>query len=316
MEKSTWCSLPASKAQNQISQSKVDPSLFSKGNGNTFIVLHVYVDDILVASANMELITELKMFLDNTFKIKNRGPLGYFLGIEEKSSTDDLNICQRKYVLEILEETGFLGCKPASTPMAQNLKLNHDGTLPDDHTSYRRLVGKLLYLTTTRLDIAYVIQQLSQFVDAPTNHHLTAAHRVLRYIKQSPGQGLFYPVSTNLHLKVFSNLDWANCSETRKSITGYCVFLGFALISWRSKKQATVSRSSSKAEYRGLADTVCEVQWLRYLLHDMQVTLTKPTTIFCDSKSAVATAENHLFHERTKHIDIDCCVVWEKLSKG
>ncbi|XP_031131940.1 uncharacterized protein LOC116033327 [Ipomoea triloba] len=254
--------------------------------------------------------------MDSTFKIKDLGNLSYFLGIEAQYSTKGLNICQRKYALEILSETGFLECKPARTPMAPGSKLAHGEGLPvDDPSSYRRLVGRLLYLTATRPDIAYAVQQLSQFVDAPTDHHLSAAHRVLRYIKSSPGQGLFYPCKTDLHLKVFSDSDWATCSESRKSITGFCVFLGSALIAWRSKKQATVSKSSSEAEYRVMASAVCEVQWLTYLLHDLQITPNKPATLFCDNKSAVAIAENHVFHERTKHIEIDCHIVREKLSQ-
>nr|GMD28189.1 uncharacterized protein LOC109150751 [Ipomoea batatas] len=146
--------------------------------------------------------------------------------------------------------------------------------------------------------------------------HLVAAHRVLRYIKKAPGQGLFYPKHNTIHLNIFFNSDWAACMETRRSITGFCVFLGSALISWRSKKQVTVSRSSSEAEYRALAATVCEVQWLTSLLNDLQTQQLKPATIFCDNKSAIAIAENHIFHERTKHIDIDCHLLREKVSQG
>ncbi|XP_019158713.1 PREDICTED: uncharacterized protein LOC109155567 [Ipomoea nil] len=167
----------------------------------------VYDDDILVASSRLDLIQELKTFLDNTFKIKDLGALGYFLGIEASSTADGPNFCQRKYALEILEEAGFLGCKPTNTPMVHNLKLTHDGTPLADASCYRRLVGKLLYLTPTRPDISYSIQQLSQFVDNPTDQHLTVAHCVLRYIKKSPGQGLFYHANTNLQLKVFSDSD-------------------------------------------------------------------------------------------------------------
>ncbi|XP_019186527.1 PREDICTED: uncharacterized protein LOC109181229 [Ipomoea nil] len=300
-----------------FSQSQANPSLFTKGDGNSVIALLVYVDDILVASSNMSLITSLKQFLDSTFRIKDLGPLGYFLGIEAHMGKDGLSLCQRKYALEILEEAGFLECKPAATPMIPGLKLVHkEGTLLSDASMYRRLIGRLLYLTATRPDIAYALQQLSQFVDAPTDIHLTAAHRVLRYIKASPGQGLIYPSQTRLHIKAFSDSDWAACNETRKSVTGFCIFLGSSLISWRSKKQATVSRSSSEAEYRALAATVCEIQWLTYLLHDLKVSVTKPAVLFCDSKSAVAIAENYVFHERTKHIEIDCHVVREKVTKG
>ncbi|XP_019173399.1 PREDICTED: uncharacterized protein LOC109168974 [Ipomoea nil] len=148
-----------------------------------------------------------------------------------------------------------------------------DGDLLDKPETIRRLVGRLLYLTNTRPDISFAVQHLSQHVDKPRNSHLIAAHRVLRYLKGSPGKGLFYPSKSSTKLQCFSDSDWASCVETRKSITGYCVYLGQSLISWKTKKQATVSRSSSEAEYRALASTTCEIQWLLYLLADLQVNL-------------------------------------------
>ncbi|XP_019190294.1 PREDICTED: uncharacterized protein LOC109184712 [Ipomoea nil] len=242
-------------------QSKSDPSLFTKGKGDKFIAVLVYVDDILVTSPNISQITDLKSFLDETFSIKDLGKVGYFLGIEAVMNSSGLHLSQRKYALDILTEEGFLECKPVNTPMVPGHQLQHDDGVPlADVSKYRRLVGRLLYLTATRPDIAYTVQQLSQYIDAPTDSHLSAAHRVLRYIKSSLGQGLFYPKGVDLQLNVFSDSDWASCVDTRKSITGYCIFLGTSLISWKSKKQATVSRSSSEAEYRALATTVCEVQ--------------------------------------------------------
>ncbi|XP_019174221.1 PREDICTED: uncharacterized protein LOC109169783 [Ipomoea nil] len=275
----------------------------------------VYVDDILVTSPDLHMIEDLKSWLDDAFKIKDLGELGYFLGIDARIDDSGLNLCQRKYALDILSEAGFLGCKSVNTPMVQGYHLHHDdGTILSDISSYRRLVDHLLYLTAIRPDITYAVQQLSQFIDAPTDKHLSAAHRVLRYLKNVPGQGLFYPKGEVLHLNVFSDSDWAACIESRKSITGYCIFLGSALVSWKAKKQATVSRSSSETEYRALASTVCEVHWITFLLQDLHAPMQKPATLFCDNKSAIAIAENHVFHERTKHIEIDCHLVREKVS--
>nr|KYP44143.1 hypothetical protein KK1_034365 [Cajanus cajan] len=129
-----------------------------------------------------------------------------------------------------------------------------------DINSYRRLIERLLYLTTTRPNITFVVNQLSQFLSAPTNRHQAAAHRVLRYIKGSPWCGLFYPSSNTHKLTAYSDSDWAGCIDSRKSITGYCLYIGSSLISWKSKKQTTIERSSCEAEYRALAATVCEVQ--------------------------------------------------------
>ncbi|XP_019168541.1 PREDICTED: uncharacterized protein LOC109164467 [Ipomoea nil] len=309
--------LTATLLQVGFKQSSADPSLFTRGTGTEFIALLVYVDDILMASSKLSLIQELKDLMHAAFKIKDLGVFGYFLGMEATISSSGLNLCQRKYALEILEDAGFLHCKPVRTPMTPGVLLTHTDGIPlSDPSSYRRLIGRLLYLTATRLDITFVVHHLSQFVSTPTDKHMIAAHRILRYIKGSPGQGVFYPTNNKLKLQAFSDSDWASCSETRRSVTGFCAFLGTSLISWCSKKQATVSKSSSEAEYRALAMTTCELQWLNSLLQDMQVTTTEPIIIFCDSKSAMAIAENHVFHERTKHIEIDCHVVRERIVQG
>ncbi|XP_019177874.1 PREDICTED: uncharacterized protein LOC109173072 [Ipomoea nil] len=270
-----------------------------------------------VAGNNPVQINQLKQFLDRSFKIKDLGQLNFFLGIKAFRNSKGLNICQRKYTLEILEENGFLESKPANTPFTTGLRLtNLEGDLLDNPGIYRRLVGKLLYLTNTRPDISYAVQQLSQFVDKPRHTHLTAAHRVLRYLKGSPGNGLFYSSNSDIKVQGFSDSDWATCAESRKSITGYCIYIGKYLVSWRTKKQATISRSSSEAEYRALASTVCEIQWLIYLLADLKIHIDSPVALFCDNRSAIAIGENFVFHERTKHIEIDCHVVRQKIHEG
>ncbi|XP_019176090.1 PREDICTED: uncharacterized protein LOC109171519 [Ipomoea nil] len=237
-------------------QSTADPSLFTKTLDTSFIALLIYVDDILVVGSDFQQISKLKQFLDKTFRIKDLGHLNYFLGLEAFRSSNGLNLCQRKYTLEILEENGFLDAKPAHTPINTGQKLtNSEGTILDQPEIYRRLVGKLLYLTNTRPGISYAVQQLSQFVDKSRDTHLVAAHRVLRYLKGSPGKGLFYPTNSRIRLQGFSDSDWVSCAETRKSVTGYCIYLGESLISWKTKKQVIVSRSSFEAEYRALSST-------------------------------------------------------------
>jgi len=124
------------------------------------------------------------------------------------------------------------------------------------------LIGRLIYLTNTRPDITFATQQLSQFLTSPTEKHFIAATRILRYLKKCPGQGLFFPRQSSLFLSGFSDADWAGCLDSRRSISGQCFFLGKSLISWRTKKQLTVSRSSSEAEYRALGAATCELQWL------------------------------------------------------
>ena len=169
-------------------QSKANYSLFVRSQGHDFTIALVYVDDIIVIENNLEQIKELKKFLGERFKLKDLGNLKYFLGIEVACSKNGISISQWKYSLEILNDTGFLGSKPSKFPMEQNLSLNEsDGDLIPDPSSYRRLIGRVIYLTITRPDLTYAVHVLSQFMDKPRMPHLDALHRVLRYIKQAPG---------------------------------------------------------------------------------------------------------------------------------
>jgi len=303
--------------QHGFIQSKADYSLFTKTVDSSFIALLVYVDDIILASNDSKIIDDFVVFLNTRFKLKDLGPLKFFLGLEVARSSKGIALCQRKFALDILNDAGHLVAKPAKFPMEPNVKFNAtEGALLEDPTVYRRLIGRLLYLTTTRSDLTYSVHTLSQFMQSPRQPHMAAALRVFRYIKSAPGQGLFFPSSSACHLKAFCDSDWAACLDTRRSVTGFCVFLGSSLISWKSKKQYTVSRSSAEAEYRSMAAVSCEITWLYSLLKDLQVTHSSAALLFCDSKAAIHIAANPVYHERTKHIEIDCHIVREKIQMG
>jgi hypothetical protein len=295
--------------------SQADPSLYVKSHGSSFTALLVYVDDIVLAGTSMEEIKSVKLFLDQQFKIKDLGQLRFFLGLEIARSSSGIFLNQRKYTLELLEDTGFLGSKPAVVPFDPHTKLSTtDGVPFDDPSEYRRLIGRLLYLTHTRPDISFSVQHLSQYVSTPLVPHYQAATRILRYLKSCPAKGVFFSSQSSLQLHGFADSDWACCPNTRRSITGYCVLLGNSLISWKSKKQNTVSRSSTEAEYRALASLTCEIQWLQYLFQDLHVTLPQSASVYCDNKSAIYLAQNPTFHERSKHIELDCHLIREKLQ--
>ncbi|GMJ05854.1 cysteine-rich RLK (RECEPTOR-like protein kinase) 8 [Hibiscus trionum] len=233
-------------------------------------------------------------------------------------------LSQRKYALELIADSGLGNAKVVSTPLEQNLKRHLydsacEGTLAEgaclsDMGSYQRLVGRLLYLTNTRPDIAFAIQYLSQFMHKPQKKHYDAALRVVRYIKRDPGLGVLLSAHGEPSLVAFCDADWAACSLTRRSVTGFCVKLGHSLICWKSKKQSTVSRSSAEAEYRSMASATTEVVWLRGLLHELGFQQKQPTVLYSDSQPALQIASNPVFHERTKHIEIDCHFIREKIQ--
>jgi hypothetical protein len=148
---------------------------------------------------------------------------------------------------------------------------------------------------------------------SPRQPHMAAASRLQCYLKGSPRQGLFYPVSSDLKIKAFCNSDWAACSDSRLSITGFCVFIGGALVSWKSKKQHTISRSSAEAEYWPMAACSCELTWLFSLLRDFHIPHPQPALLLCYNKAALHIAANPAFHEITKHININCHLVRDKI---
>ena len=301
-------------------QSKFDYSLFTKKSGNIFLALLVYVDDIVITGNDNNEIEKFKVFLQSKFQIKDLGKLKYFLGIEVLENDKGVCLSQRKYCLELLHEYGLLAAKPVDTPLPENTTLNHIESNDDKALvnigNYQKLVGKLIYLTNTRPDISYAVHCLSQYMHAPLESHLNAALRVLRYLKGSPGNGIQINKNGSLKLRAYADSDWARCPVTRKSVSGYCVFLGDSLVTWKSKKQSTLSRSSAEAEYRSMASCTCEIIWLCNLLGDMGVSDLLPVKLYCDNSSALQIAGNPVFHEKTKHFEIDVHLVREKVSAG
>jgi len=267
------------------------------------------VDDVLITGSCEKSIIAVKDYLHQVFTIKDLGYAKYFLGIEIARSSKGTFISQKKYVQDILKDTGLQDSKCSFIPMPRNHKFDESSPLYDDVEAYRRLVGRLLYLNMTRPDISFSVQQLSQHVAAPTHSHWDSALQVIRYLRGTLDMGSFYSTEGVPELISYCDSDWASCPTTRRSITGYCVSFAGSLISWKSKKQLTVSRSSCEAEYRSMATSVCELLWISYLLKDLVVTISYPIPFYCDNQAAIHISSNPVFHERTKHIDVDCHVI-------
>lgn len=208
-------------------------------------------------------------------------------------------------------------CK--SYPTLVDTKSKHSAkirTSYEDPSLYRSLAGSLQYLTFTRPDITYAVQQICLFMHDPMDDHMHSLRRILRYIQGTNHYGLhLYPSSTT-SLVSYTDVDWGGCPETRRSTSGYCVFLGDNLLSWSSKRQPTLSRSSAKIEYRGVANVVSESCWLRNLLLELHCPIHKATMVYCDNISAIYLSGNLVQHQRTKHIEMDIHFVREKVARG
>uniref|UniRef100_A0A2N9IGZ9 Integrase catalytic domain-containing protein n=1 Tax=Fagus sylvatica TaxID=28930 RepID=A0A2N9IGZ9_FAGSY len=304
-------------AQQGFTPSSYDSALFIRHTSTGITLILLYVDDMIITGDDTAGICDLQKFLSQQFEMKDLGTLSYFLGLEVTSSSDGYYLSQAKYASDLLSKAGLTDSKTVSTPLELNVKLNTtDGEPLSDATLYRQLVGSLIYLTVTRPDLAYAVHLVSQFMSAPRSTHYAAVLRILRYIKGTLFHGLHFSAQSSLELRAYADADWAGDPTDRRSTTGYCFLLGSSLISWRSKKQSVVARSSTEAEYRALADATSELLWLRWLLADMGAPQTTSTPIHCDNRSAIHIAHNDVFHERTKHIEIDCHFIRHHLQQS
>ncbi|XP_047326371.1 uncharacterized mitochondrial protein AtMg00810-like [Impatiens glandulifera] len=248
------------------------------------ILLSLYVDDMIITSDDIDGIGLLKSELARSFVMKDLGMLHYFLGIEVGLSPKGYILSQSKYIGDIFDRSRLTDNKIVDTPIENNARYSlTDGSSLPDPALYRTIVGSLVYLTITRPDIAHDVHIVCQFVTAPTTVHWSDVLRILRYLRGTQFQSLLLSSSSSLDLRAFSDADWAVDPSDHKSITGFCIFLGDSLISWKSKKQDVISRTSTEAEYHVMASTTFETVWLRWLLADMGVFLHEPTPLFCDN---------------------------------
>ncbi|XP_019084276.1 PREDICTED: uncharacterized protein LOC109125926 [Camelina sativa] len=291
-----------------------DYSLFTYEKNSTCLHILVYVDDLIITGSCEAATKQFKEYLSAKFHMKDLGFLKYFLEIEVAMSASGFYLCQRKYALDIILETRYLGAKPIAFPFEEKHGLAFNtSTLLEDPKPYRRLLGSLIYLGVARPDLAFSVHILAQFMQEPREDHWQAALRVVKYLKSDPGQGILLRANTNFEIMGWCDADWSRCPYTRRSVTGYFIQFGESPVSWKTRKQKTVSRSSAESEYRAMADLVQELKWLKRMLYTLGVRHTQPMIVLCDSKSAIHIAMNPMFHERTKHIENDCHFVRDEV---
>jgi histone deacetylase 1/2 len=298
-------------------KSKCDPSLLVHHQQGACTYVLVYVDDILITGSSPQLITDLIHKLKSQFALKQLGEVDYFLGIEVKHMpSGGLLLHQSKYIRDLLSKTNMENCKPIGSPMVANCRLNKFGIDEmTDPSLYRSTVGALQYATLTRPDISFSVNKVCQFMSHPLETHWKAVKRILRYLKGNISHGLLLHLSHKgppFSLRAYSDADWATDQDDRRSTSGSRIYFGPNLISWGSKKQALVARSSTEAEYRSMANTTADLLWIQSLLCELNVPFHTPT-LLCDNLSAVSLAHNPVLHSRTKHIELDIHFVREKV---
>lgn len=278
--------------------------------------LLIYVDDILLTGNNLRAMTDLISALGATFALKDLGDAHYFLGMETIRTSKGLFLSQCKYIIDLLRRTSFDGAKPISSPMSPTTHLHQaDGTPLPDPTSYRSTVGALQYLTLTRPDLSFSVNKVCQYLHAPTDLHWAAVKLILRYLKDTVNHGLLLKPASTFTLHSYSDADWAGSADDRKSRGGYAVFFESSLISWSSRKQRTVAQSSTEAEYKTIADATAEITWLQSLLRKLGVHQHHTAILWCDNLGVTYLTANHVFHARTKHVEIDFHFVRDKVAR-
>ncbi|GJV06269.1 ribonuclease H-like domain-containing protein [Tanacetum coccineum] len=265
--------------------SKSDSSLFIFHRGPDSAYLLLYVDDIILAASSTGLLQCIISSLHSEFSMTDLGPLNCFLGISATRTPTCIFLSQSKYATEILKRANMLKYIPSKTPVDTKKKLGPDGLPVDDPTLYRKA-------------------------------YLAALKCVLRYVRGTTDLGLQSYRSSTSQLIFYTDVDWAGCPATRRSTSGYYVFLGDNLLSWSSKHQHTLSRSSAEAEYRGVANVIAETAWIRNLLRELQASLFTTTLVYCNNISVVYLSANLVQHQRTKHIEIDIHFVRDKVATG
>nr|GEV63728.1 hypothetical protein [Tanacetum cinerariifolium] len=255
--------------ENGFQKGKIDQTLFIKKQKGDILLVQAYVDDIIFSSTNKELYKAFEKLMRDKFQMSLMGELTFFLGLQVKQKDYWIFISQDKYIAEMLRKFGFIDFKSASTPIetVKPLLKDPDGKDVDVHI-YKSMIGSLMYLTSSRLDIMFVVCACARFQVTPKVSHLHAVKRIFRYLKGKPHLGLWYLTDSPFNLVAYSDSDYAGANLDRKSTTGSCQFLGCILISWQCKKQTVVATLSTEAEYVAAASCCAQVLWIQNQLLD------------------------------------------------
>ncbi|WVZ93749.1 LOW QUALITY PROTEIN: hypothetical protein U9M48_039706 [Paspalum notatum var. saurae] len=292
----------------------VDKTLFLLSHGGDTLI--IYVDDIIFGGSSHALVSSFAEQMSRKFEMSLMVELQFFLGLQIKQGPEGTFVHQAKYTRDILKKFEMGDSKPMTTPMSTNTALDadEDGEAVDQK-EFREMIGSLLYLTATRPDIQFAVCLCARYQASPRTSHRQAVKHIFRYLKFTPELSLWYSSGSSLFLRGFSDADHAGCRIDRKSTSGTCQLLGTSLVSWSSRKQASVSLSTTEAEYIAAASCCSQLLWMKATLSDFGLRFGK-IPLLVDSTSAISVAKNPVLHSRTKHIDVRFHFLKDHYEKG
>lgn len=302
--------------------SNFDPCLYLKVDDGECVLLLVYVDDVIVTGSSADIIAQVKQQLKQRFEMTDSGACKFVLGIELVDHDDgSVTLCQRRYIDDILRRFGMEECKPVASPVDISMKMFKFG--PDSAATdapYREAVGALMHLMcATRPDIAFVVGMVARFMESPQDVHWTAVKHILRYLQGTKTHGIRFKSSDSVNFECYSNADWSGDAADRKSTSGYVFKMVGGPISWGSKKQSSVSLSTSEAEYIALSLAIQEGKWVHRLLCEILTATSADNpklVIFEDNQSCIKMTKNPVNHGRAKHIDIKFHHIRDEVKSG
>ena len=282
-----------------------EQTLFTKlSKEGKMLIASVYVDDLIYTGDDEGMMSSFKCSMMQVFEMTDLGKMKFFLGIEVSQQSDGIFICQKKYALEILKRFGMIENREVSSLIVPGSKLNKDADGVTVDESFYKQIGSLMYLTSTRPDLVYSVSLISRYMARPTNLHLQAAKRILRYLKGTVDYGIMYKKGSLNDLVAYTDNDYAGDLNDRKSTSGYIFLLSSGAVSWISKKQPIVTLSTTEAEFVAAAGCASQVVWMRRVLHQLGHTQKKSTIVMCDNNYMIKLSKNPVMHGRSKHIDV------------
>lgn len=280
-------------------------TLFFKRDGGKILIVSVYVDDLLFTGNDDKMLDEFKSSMKKEFDMTDLGKMKYFLGIEVTQRDDGIFISQKKYAAEVIDRFGMQDFNSVSNPIVPGQKIGRDEDgVKVDPTQYKQMVGSLMYLTATRPDLMFAVSLVSRFMSSPTQLHLAAVKRIMRYLKGTLEYGIWYKRGEESELIAYTDSDYAGDIDDCKSTLGYVFLMSGGAVAWSSRKQPLVTLSSTEAEYVAAATCACQAIWMRRILEEISYVQGGEMVLLCDKTSTIKLSKNAVMHGRSKHIRV------------